>query len=146
MLSGLSHDSWLVSWLTGLQGKGRGATSLTPPYHFHPLHRHSDITRAITAKSSPLCVTSSRARTGNLWFPNYKSVTTKLRALKYFNISYTETNDKIREITSISCICINGNNVKLITLYVKIIHLLYIFFKKTIILLVNLPTRKFYLL
>ena len=28
--------------------------SLTPHYHFHPLHRHLDISRAITAESSPL--------------------------------------------------------------------------------------------
>ena len=35
------------------QGKGEG-TSLTPLYHFHPLHRHLDISWAITAESSPL--------------------------------------------------------------------------------------------
>ena len=38
---------------TGLQGKGEGI-SLTPHYHFHPLHRHLDASRAITAESSPL--------------------------------------------------------------------------------------------
>ena len=53
---------------TGLQGKGEGI-SLTPHYHFHPLHRHLDISRAITAESSPLHIGSSRTRTGNLWFP-----------------------------------------------------------------------------
>ena len=30
------------SRITGLQGKGEGI-SLTPHYHFHPLHRHLDI-------------------------------------------------------------------------------------------------------
>ena len=54
---------------TGLQGKGEGI-SLTPHYHFHPLHRHLDISRAITAESSPLRVASTRTRSGNLWFPS----------------------------------------------------------------------------
>ena len=31
---------------------------------------HLDISRAITADSSPLQITSSRTRTGNLWFPS----------------------------------------------------------------------------
>ena len=53
-----SHDS-----------KGE-VVSLTPLYHFHPLHRHLDISRAITAESSPLHIVSSRARTGNLCFPS----------------------------------------------------------------------------
>ena len=60
------HDH---SRITGLQGKGEGI-SLTPHYHFHPLHRHLDISRAITAESSPLHIASSRTRTGNLWFPS----------------------------------------------------------------------------
>ena len=60
-----SHDH---SRTTGLQGKGE-RISLTPRYHFHPLHRHLDISRAITAESSPLRIASSRNRTGNLWFP-----------------------------------------------------------------------------
>ena len=33
--------------------KGEGI-SLTPHYHFHPLHGHLDISRVITAKSLPL--------------------------------------------------------------------------------------------
>ena len=37
----------------GHQGKGE-AISLTPLCHFHPLHIHLDIRRAITAESSPL--------------------------------------------------------------------------------------------
>ena len=56
------------SQITGLHGKGEGIP-LTPYYHFHPLHRHLDISRAITAQSSPLHIASSRTRTGNLWFP-----------------------------------------------------------------------------
>ena len=51
------------------QGKGE-AISLSPLYHFHPLHRHLDINRAITAESWPLHIASSRTRTGNLWFPS----------------------------------------------------------------------------
>ena len=50
-----AHDH---SRITGLQGKGEGI-SLTPHYHFHPLHRHFDISRAITAESSPLHIASS---------------------------------------------------------------------------------------
>ena len=56
------------SRFTGQQGKGE-ATSLTPLYHFDPLHRHLDISRAITPESSPLHIASSWTRTGNLWFP-----------------------------------------------------------------------------
>ena len=57
------------SRITELQGKGKGI-SLTHQYHFHPLHRHLDISRAITAESSPLHIASSRTRTENLWFPS----------------------------------------------------------------------------
>ena len=38
---------------TRQQRKGE-AISLTPHYHFHPFHRQLDISRAISAKSSPL--------------------------------------------------------------------------------------------
>ena len=55
------------SQITGLQRKGEGI-SLTPQYHFHPLHRHLDISRAISAESSPLHIGSSRTQTGNHWF------------------------------------------------------------------------------
>ena len=48
-------------------GRGR-AFSLTPHYHFHPLHWHLDISRAITAKSSPLHIASSWTRTGTFAF------------------------------------------------------------------------------
>ena len=60
---------YVHSRFTGQQGK-REAIYLTPLYHFHPLHRHLDISRAITAESSPLHIASSRTRTGNLWFPS----------------------------------------------------------------------------
>ena len=55
------------SWITGLQGKGEGIP-LTPHYHFDPLHTHLDISRAITAESSPLHIASSWTQTGNFWF------------------------------------------------------------------------------
>ena len=41
------------SQITVLQRKGEDI-SLTPHYHFHPLYRYLDISRAITAESSPL--------------------------------------------------------------------------------------------
>ena len=53
----------------GQQGKGEGIY-LTPLYHFHLLHRHLDISRAITAESSPLHIAGSQTQTGNLWFPS----------------------------------------------------------------------------
>ena len=57
------------SQITGLQGKGEGI-SLTPHYHFHPLHRHLDISRVITAESSTLHIASSWTWTENVWFPS----------------------------------------------------------------------------
>ena len=56
------HEHWRF---TGQQGKGE-TISLTPLYHFHPSRRHLDISRTITAESSPLHKTSSRTRNGNL--------------------------------------------------------------------------------
>ena len=57
------------SRITGLQGKGKEeGISLTPYYHFHSLHRHLDISRAITAEGSPLRIGSSWTRTGNILF------------------------------------------------------------------------------
>ena len=55
------------SRFTGQQGKGEDIY-LTPLYHFYPLHRHLDISRAVTAESSPLHIASSRTRTRNLRF------------------------------------------------------------------------------
>ena len=56
------------SWFTERHEKCE-AISLSPLYHLHPLHRHLDISRAITVESSPLHRASSCTRTGNLWFP-----------------------------------------------------------------------------
>ena len=53
----------------GQQGKAEGIY-LTPLYHFHLLHRHLDISCAVTAESSPLHIVSSRIRTRNLRFSN----------------------------------------------------------------------------
>ena len=55
------------SRLIGQQWNG-DAISLSSLYHFHPLHRHLDISRTITAESSPLHITSSRTWTRKLWF------------------------------------------------------------------------------
>ena len=53
------------SRITGLQEKGE-EISLTPHYHFHPLHRHLGISWEIAGGGSPLLIASSRTRTGNL--------------------------------------------------------------------------------
>ena len=58
-----------LSRITVLQGKGEDI-SLTPHYHFHPLHRHLDVSRMIIAESSPPYIASSRTWTGDLWFPS----------------------------------------------------------------------------
>ena len=53
----------------GTAGEGGGYlfnSSLPLP----SLHRRLDISRAITAESSPLRIAGSRTRTGNLWFPS----------------------------------------------------------------------------
>ena len=55
------------SRFTGHQWKEK-TISLTPLYHFNPLHRYLDISRAITAESTPLHVASSWTQTGNLGF------------------------------------------------------------------------------
>ena len=57
------------SQFTEQQGKWEG-TYLTSLYQVHPLHRHVDISRVITAESSPLHIASSQTRIGNLWFPS----------------------------------------------------------------------------
>ena len=53
------------SRITGLQGNGEDI-SLNPHYHFCPLYTHLDISRTITAESSPLHKASNRTQTGNL--------------------------------------------------------------------------------
>ena len=69
------------SWITGLQGKGEGIP-LTPHYHFHMLHRHLDISWAITGESSPFHIASSQTRTRNLWLPS----------ASYLSLSYKPSN------------------------------------------------------
>ena len=44
-------------------GKGEGIS-------FPPASQKLDITRVITAESSPLHITSGQNKTGNLWFPS----------------------------------------------------------------------------
>ena len=63
--------SFLLQTFTNHRTAGEGeGISLTPHYHFHPLHRHLDISWAITAESSLLHIASCRTQTGNLWFPS----------------------------------------------------------------------------
>ena len=93
------------------QGKGE-SISLTPHYYFHPLHRHLNIHREITAESSPLHIGRSQTRTGNLWFPSAshdtlscrnweplvsecKWLTNKLRALSQGNFLVRRSQEKI---------------------------------------------------
>ena len=60
---GLLSQTFTIHRLTGQQGK-REAISLTWV---------KDITRVVTAESSPLYIASSQTQTGNLWFPRRKS-------------------------------------------------------------------------
>ena len=65
------HLNFLPRPFTNHRAAGRGeGISLTHHYHFHPLHRHLDISQAITAESPALHIGSSRTRTGNLCFPS----------------------------------------------------------------------------
>ena len=48
--------------------RGRGGIPLTPYYHFHSFYRHLDISRVITADSSPLPIGRSWTRTGTFGF------------------------------------------------------------------------------
>ena len=43
--------------------RGRRRSFQAPLYHFHRLHRHLDISRAIVARSSPLHIASEHSRT-----------------------------------------------------------------------------------
>ena len=50
---------------------GRGGHFFNSHFHFHLLHRQLDISRAITAESSPLLVQLiSWTQNGNLWSPD----------------------------------------------------------------------------
>ena len=62
----LSFSIWLFfpeySRFTGQQMKGE-AIFLYPSYHFHPFHRHLDISLVIATESSPLRIAGSRNQT-----------------------------------------------------------------------------------
>ena len=62
------------SRITGLPGKGEGIF-LSPHYHFHPLYRHLEISRAIIADGSPLhkpLVSEGKSLTTKLrWNPSF---------------------------------------------------------------------------
>ena len=76
------------SGFTWQQGKGEGIY-LTPLYHFHPLHRHLDVSRVIiTAESSHLHIASIVARLEPGTFES-KSLTTKLHALHTDHLKIT---------------------------------------------------------
>ena len=75
---GLSHSRMIFFFLNFLSqsftnhwtaGKEEG-NSVTPHYHFHPLHRHLNISRTITAERSPLHIGSSWTQTRSLWSPS----------------------------------------------------------------------------
>ena len=55
-----------TNYLTAREGEG---ISLIPQCYFHLLLRQLDISRAITAESTPLHIASSRTQTVNLGFP-----------------------------------------------------------------------------
>ena len=50
---------FLSRTFTNLRTAEEGGISLTPHYHFHPLRRHLDFSRAITAESSLLRVVAA---------------------------------------------------------------------------------------
>ena len=58
---------------------------LTPHYHFHPLHRHLDMSQEVTAESSPLHMGSSRVPL----VLEHKFLTTKLHAHNYVYTYFT---------------------------------------------------------
>ena len=62
---------------------GGGGISLTPLCYFHLLYRHLDVSRAITAETSPLHIASSQLQVANsqLQVANSKLLTSKLRVL-----------------------------------------------------------------
>ena len=53
-------------------GEG-GSISVAPHHYFHPLHRHLDISGAITTENSPLHTESSWTEPRDLWFPSANS-------------------------------------------------------------------------
>ena len=69
---------------------------------FYPLLRHLDISRAITAESSPLYIGTSWTRTGNLWFPRAiqfdKSLPWKEWVVKHVAIKLNKTNAMLSKL------------------------------------------------
>ena len=57
------------------ESSGKDRLILTLFYHFNPLHKHLDISRVITAGSSPLHIARDRTGTDCSWI----SLITKLR-------------------------------------------------------------------
>ena len=78
------HDSQGSRW-----GEGE-AISLNPLYHFHPLHRYLNISRAITAESSPLDIAGSRTRIWNLWFPSASGKPLSYVPALYWRLGWTK--------------------------------------------------------
>ena len=66
------YQGFLSQSFTNYRASGEGGKgiSLTSHCYFHPLHRHFNISRTITADSSLLHIGSSQTRSGNLWFPS----------------------------------------------------------------------------
>ena len=79
----ISYVGFLSRTFTVHMTTGEGGEYLCPLYHVHPLHRHLDISRVITAESSPLHIANNRTWTGTFGSKS-KLLTTKLRALKRF--------------------------------------------------------------
>ena len=77
------------SGFTGQQRKGE-AISLTHFNHVHPLQRHSDISRAITAESSPLHSSWQPDSNREPLVSESKSLTTKLHTLKKGSVQFIE--------------------------------------------------------
>ena len=72
---------FLSQTFTGQQRKGEGIY-LTPLYHFHPLHGQLDISRAITAESSPPAHSWQPDSNREPLVSKRKLLNTKLRALE----------------------------------------------------------------
>ena len=66
------------------------AISLTPFYHFHPLHKQLDISPEITAGTYSLHIASTWTRNRLSLVSDHKLLTTKLFALKRKIAIYTE--------------------------------------------------------
>ena len=93
---GIFHEH---SQITGQKGKGE-AISLTSLYHFHPFHKDSDISLAITAESSPLHIASQPDSKQKPLVSEHKSLTNKLRTLMSALLLYSKQFQSFRTLTS----------------------------------------------